>query len=346
MSFTHNIRGCLAFGCVLAALTGRLPAAEHSATLHVDGTNLIYGSATIMLRGVAAGDALLAREGRPLSDYAVIATNWNANVVRIDIHPGVWKHQDHAAVLAELERQVRAILAARMFAIIDWHAIGWPDGYCERPGASQGDPMDIYDSSFALATEFWTAVSKRFGAEPRVIFELWNEPVQSADEGDADLAQTWDKLKPYWIKLTGVIRAHSQNLVLATGSQWAYALTGIKINLLSDANTAYVWHIYAGNDENNERRWAKALDELQSVRPVVVTEWGFQRNTKEHFRGTPQNFGGKFVTDFLEGRQLHSTVWCWHPEWEPNLLRADWRTPTEFGQFALSYLKSHEPQRP
>ena len=65
-----------------------------------------------MLRGLSVGDALLAREGRPLSDYAVIATNWNANVVRIDIHPGVWKHQDHALVLAELERQVQAIFGA------------------------------------------------------------------------------------------------------------------------------------------------------------------------------------------------------------------------------------------
>ena len=114
---------------------------------------------------MSVGHALLAREGRPLSDYAVIATNCNANVVRIDIHPCVWKHQDHALVLAELERQVQAILAARMFAIIDRHASEWPDGYCEIPSASQGDPSDIYDSSFALATDFWTAVVKRFGTD-------------------------------------------------------------------------------------------------------------------------------------------------------------------------------------
>lgn len=333
-------------GLVLAVLNCRLLAAELSPQLHVSGTNLVYGSASIMLRGVAVGDALLAREGRPLSDYAVIATNWNANVVRIDIHPGVWKHQDHAAVLAELARQVQAILAAGMFAIIDWHAIGWPDGYCEIPGASQGDLPDIYDSSFALATDFWAAVANRFGAEPRVIFELWNEPVQDADEEDGNPSRKWAKLKPYWEKLTAVIRVHSGNLVLATGSQWAYSLAGIRADLLPDANTAYVWHIYAGNDGNNARRWAAALDNLPDVRPVLVTEWGFQRNTKEHFRGTPQNFGGKLVKDFLEGRQLHSTVWCWHPEWGPNLLQADWRTPTEFGRFALNYLKSHEPQRP
>ena len=45
--------------------------------------------------------------------------------------------------------------------------------------------------------------------------------------------------------------------------------------------------------------------------PVFVTEWGFQPQTREHFRGTAQSFGEKFVRDFLDGRNLNSTAWCW-----------------------------------
>jgi hypothetical protein len=314
------------------------------AQLHVDGTNLAYGGAKIVLRGVAVGDALLAREGRPASDYHIIATNWNANVVRIGLHPSVWKYRDHPGVLGELERQVKAALGAEMFVIIDWHTIGWPDGYFEKPGADWDDPPDLYDSNFGLAKSFWEAVAKRFGADPRVIFELWNEPVFAEHQKGKASAQEWEELKPYWLTLTTTIRAHSGNLIVATGGQWAYQLAGIKAHLLPDANTAYAWHVYAGHDDDDEAKWAAALDELQRVRPVLVTEWGFQRDTKEHFRGTPETFANKFVRDFLDGRQLHSTAWCWHPEWTPNLLQRDWETPTEFGSFVLKYLKAHPAQ--
>jgi len=125
-----------------------------STGLRVDGADFVSNSQKIMLRGVAVGDALLARADRPLEDFQVIATDWHANVVRIDIHPTVWKHQKHAKVLAELERQTEAATRAGMFAIIDWHTIGWPDGYLEKPQPEWGDPNDLYDTSFSLVKSF------------------------------------------------------------------------------------------------------------------------------------------------------------------------------------------------
>ncbi len=39
----------------------------------------------------------------------------------------------------------------------------------------------------------------------------------------------------------------------------------------------------------------------------------------------------------LEGRHLHSTAWCWHPD-DPVMLEADWKTPTPKGRFVMEYL--------
>jgi len=312
--------------------------------LRVKGNVLLAGDKPVTLRGVAVGDPILARAGRPLSDYQRIAREWHANVVRISLHPAVWKHQPHGQVLDVLNREINAALDAGMYVILDWHTIGWPDGYYEKIDKDwTDDPKDLYDSNFELAKSFWDEASARFGGDGRIIFELWNEPVLSLGEEDTDSVRPqWKREKPYMAKLLGVVRSHTGNVVLATGNEWAYDLQAIRNDLLAGENVAYAWHIYAGSDDNDEAAWARNLDDLQTVAPVMVTEWGFQEHTKEHFRGTAKSFGAKFVRDFLEGRHLHSVAWCWHPDWTPVMLQPDWKTPTAMGRFVIDYLAAPE----
>jgi endoglucanase len=288
------------------------------------------------------GDPILARQGRPLSDYQRIAGDWHANVVRISLHPSVWETVPHAQVLDTLEREINAALANGMYVILDWHTIGWPNGYYEPIEKDwTDDPADLYNSSFDLAKSFWDAVSARFGKDGRIIFELWNEPVTAKKEEDEEMP-AWDQLKPFYMELVRIVRTHSANVVLATGNEWAYDLRGIRENPLADTNVAYCWHIYAGTDDNDEKQWAAHLDDLQTVAPVMVTEWGFQEKTDDVFKGTVKSFGAKFVRDFLEGRHLDSTAWCWHPDWTPVMLKADWKTPTSMGRFVMDYLAAPE----
>jgi endoglucanase len=323
-----------------AALLVFAPDLCFGGTLTVQGNVLLADGKPIVLRGVAVGDPILARQGRPLSDYQRIAQDWHANVVRISLHPSDWENEPHAAVLATLDREIGAALSNGMYVILDWHTIGWPDGYYEPIEADwTDDPKDLYNSNFALAKDFWEAMSAHFGGDGRIIFELWNEPVfAKAEEDDDKEKPEWDKLKPYYEQLLQVVRAHSQNVVLATGNQWAYDLRGIRENPLAGANIAYCWHIYASTDDDDEAQWAAHLDDLQTIAPVMVTEWGFQEKTDEDFKGSVKSFGAKFVRDFLEGRRLDSTAWCWHPDWTPVMLKKDWKTPTSMGRFVMSYL--------
>ncbi len=315
--------------------------------LQVKGNQLLANGSPITLRGVAVGDPILAREGRPVSDYRRIAVDWHANVVRISLHPSVWKHMPHEQVLAALQRDIDAAIANGMYVVVDWHTIGWPNEYYEPIEKDwTDDSPDLYDSNFDLAKSFWDAVSARFGNDPRIIFELWNEPVRAKKEEDEETPPEWEQLKPWYAQLLQVVRAHSQNVVLATGNDWAYDLRGIREDPLPGTNVAYCWHIYASTDDDDEDQWAAHLDELQTIAPVIVTEWGFQEHTDESFKGTAKSFGNKFVRDFLEGRHLHSTAWCWHPDWTPVMLESDWKTPTPMGRFVLKYLAAPEKMGP
>lgn len=304
--------------------------------LRVCGREIRYGGKPVMLRGVAVGDPVMGRQGRPLSDYREIADNWNANVVRISIHPGCWT-RDPRGVMRALGDDVRAALEAGLFPIIAWHTIGWPDG----PYAGQAR-NDTYDSSVRLAESFWKRVATRFGGDGRVIFELWNEPVIVDPAAKPYIPDPWGVLTPVWERLTAIIRKRGDNLILAAGHDWGYDLRGIRERPLPDANTAYIWHVYAGNSGNDAREWAKRLDGLQRMKPVVVTEWGFQGKTKR-LRWSPARFGVPFTRDFLDRRALHSTAWCWHDTWGSIMLKHDWRTPTPFGRFVRDYLRRHGP---
>lgn len=335
MTFASFSKGLL--GGVLAGLfCGNVFA---SGVLTVQGNQLLADGKPVTLRGVAVGDPILARQGRPLSDYERIAKQWHANVVRISLHPSVWEKMPHDAVLDALQREVDAALGDGMYVIIDWHTIGWPDEWYEpiEPDWTD-DPKDLYNSNFELAKSFWDAVSTRFGKDGRIVFELWNELVRTKKEEDEEVPPEWEQAKPFFAELVKVVRAHSQNVVLATGNDWDYDLRCIREDLLPGVNIAYAWHIYAGTDENDEAEWAKHLDELQKAAPVLVTEWGFQEHTTEAFKGSAKSYGEKFVRDFLEARHLHSTAWCWHPDWTPVMLKADWKTPTSMGRFVMAYL--------
>jgi len=307
--------------------------------LHREGNQLVHQNRIVRLRGVAVGDPLLDRRDQPLSQYILLRKNWNANVVRISIHPFVWRNAHlfggTANVLAWIRRDVDAATGAGHFVILDWHVTGWPDGFAKP--SEPGEFLGLHDSSFALACDFWEQVSRVLGKNGAVAFELWNEPVRGPDDWQPK-ASDWRQLHPYWEHLTALIRRHSGNLILLAGGNWAYSLRGIRELPPTDPNVAFSWHVYAGKENNDESRWAVAFDDLSKDWPVIVSEWGFDELGPPSFRGGIGDFGAKFATNWLEGRNLHWVAWCWHSSVGPTMLRQDWATPTPFGSFVKALL--------
>src|SRR5438445_13620329 len=82
-------RSLLTAGLVFLLAVAELPAGggDGIERLDVHGRELLFNGKPIRLRGVAVGDPIHVREGRSAYDYVVIAKGWNANVVRIHVHP-------------------------------------------------------------------------------------------------------------------------------------------------------------------------------------------------------------------------------------------------------------------
>jgi aryl-phospho-beta-D-glucosidase BglC (GH1 family) len=313
-----------------------LPASAHALT--VQGNAFIEDGQPVILRGIAVGDVTdLPSDVDP---YPAIAKEWHANVVRLSIHPGTWRdHKDNA--LSTLRHHVEMARAAGLYVVIDYHVIGFPDGYAldyfdiTDPATKTTD----YDSRFTLAMDFWMTVANSF-TDPHVLYELWNEPSSNTEEEEGGDLSYWKKYRPYWRVLSDAIRAsHNSNVLLVAPPLWAYNLRGLKDDLLPDENTGYVWHVYAGDAPED---WADTLDDLEQVKPIIVTEWGFEPDAKQHWAGTAEDYGTPFA-DFMDAHGLSSTAWCWNPAYGPSLRNKGGKL-TVWGAFAQQYLKKHAEQ--
>ncbi|UIJ74129.1 cellulase family glycosylhydrolase [Aurantimonas sp. HBX-1] len=296
------------------------------------GARLTLGGEDVALRGVAVGDPLLVRAARPVNDYALLRRDWGSNTVRLSVHPGLWRREPRRMMDA-LEQEVVGARSEGQFVIIDWHAIGWPDGKRFEPEPGWGLPADAYDCDLALAGSFWEIMAIRFGADQGVMFELWNEPVRLENSRvPSPWGRDWAELRPIFGSLVARVRKYAANLVLATGGNFASDLTGIAEDPLDDGNTAYSWHVYPSTVAGGFSELDRLLAGLPENRPVIVTEWGFG-GRETHLRGDAAGFGETFLRQFIEARGLHWTAWCWHPEWTPALIEPDWETPTQYGHW-------------
>ena len=233
-------------GGVAGAVSMQLPSARATGASRFEilGSDLHWGGRPVRLKGVAVGDPFYVRKDRDgsASDFATIHGVWRANVVRLSLHPTHWRH-DGKAAMERLGRDIAAARAASLFVILDWHAIGFPDRYTERPDPAWGLAPDAYDPDLDLALSFWAEAARSFGHDRGVIFELWNEPVVDPKLW-VDGGQHWPLLKATWARLIDVIRRHSDAMLLASGERWAHDLTGVKHDRIDDHRLAYAWHCY------------------------------------------------------------------------------------------------------
>lgn len=314
--------------CVTSTLPG----------LSISGTQLMANGQAIRLRGINMGDPFWARgwygSMYSTANYATVAKDWHANVVRISIFPTQWKNMNRNTLLAALDTEIQAALSNGMYVIISYHVIGWPDGWYQP--AYPGNPADTYDSSLSVATSFWTQMAQTYGSDTRIIFDLWNEPVH--DSSDWSNVTYWTSLKPSYESLIQTVRNNgAQNIVLATGSGWASWLAGIKDDPLADTKVMYAYHKYSVEGYNTEAVWNADLGGLLGVKPVIVSEWGYEDSdvTNPTWPGTQASYGNPF-TQWLDSNNLSNLTWMYHHDWTPALIKSD-STPTLYGTFIKRY---------
>ena len=194
-------------------------------------------------------------------------------------------------------------------------------------------PLPNHDS-----IELWTTLANRYKDEPAVLYDLFNEPHDRLDDDPFALNKedgttypahhrkvTMREWQPWARALTNAVRAESPDgLVFIAGTNWAYDLRGMPMDL---ANVVYSTHVYSnkGND------WTTAFGDLSRSVPVFVGEFGVTNNRSD------LKFGRR-LTRYLRDLEIGWAAWSWFNE--PFLVNRYAATP--FGELVREELSESD----
>ena len=152
-----------------------------------------------------------------------------------------------------------------MYAIIDLHQI---------------DDTNTANNSGAAATSFWTDIAPQFEDYTNVIYELFNEPINSSTPWATfkTQVQTW---------IDTVRAAAPDNIIIVPSMSWDQHPGDAASSPPKGTNLAYTAHIYPNNWGAS---FQKQLATAVAVAPVFITEWGYSSPQ------TAANWGTAFET--------------------------------------------------
>jgi endoglucanase len=168
------------------------------------------------------------------------------------MYTGEGGYLTNPAVAEDVIKSVDDTLSLGMYAIIDWHIL------------SDNDPLKNAEK----AEKFFSDMSKRYGRDPGIMYEICNEP------NGSDV--TWKgSVKPYAKRLIPVIRENSGAVILVGSSTWSQDADIAAADPLEFDNVMYTLHFYAGT--HGEALREKCRKALKLGAPVFVSEWGTSR---------------------------------------------------------------------
>jgi len=246
---------CIAALCAISTTSHATTAVATHGQLRVKGNQIVdaHGKPT-SLAGPSlfwSNNGWVGNEGRFYNAdvVAYVQKNWNASIIRAAIggtSPGGYA-TDPADNMARAQRVTESATAQGMYVIIDWHS----------------HEAHLHTD---LAIQFFEAIAKKYGKQNNIIYELYNEPLNTAD---------WSTMiKPYAQLVIAKIRAIDPNNLIIVGTQtWSQDVNKAADDpITAFDNIAYSLHFYAGSHKDALR--AKAEYAMKKGIALMVTEWG------------------------------------------------------------------------
>jgi fibronectin type 3 domain-containing protein len=218
-----------------------------------------------------------------------------------------------------------------LYVIIDWHFVG--------------------DNTYDKVTEtsqFWEYMAPRFADDSHVLFELFQEPLNTSGSTDA---ADWLSCRPDMQRWINIVRTYApNNLILVSGPSWSQEIGPAADYPLDGDNIVMVAHIYPGHWLGGYQWWyTNHIDHCLTRYPVFMSEWGFRASSSyANLQGTISNYGQP-LSDFREARKISGSAWITDYSWEPQMFNTGWGLlvgPNEMGGFTkdLLYLKRNDDQ--
>ncbi len=200
-----------------------------------------------------------------------------------------------------------------MYAIVDFHQID---------NAATG-------TSAADATTFWQYMASQFASYTNVIYEPFNEPIDSA--------VTWANFKSVAQGWVDTIRAAAPNNIIIVPSMSYDQHPGDAADSpLTGTNLMYTAHIYPGNWSTAFK--AQVANAVTKV-PVFMTEWGYVLNGTDRNLGTAVATWGTDFRTLVDSEGASWTAWVTDSGWQPNMFTSTALTTlTDFGNVTMTWL--------
>jgi hypothetical protein len=233
------------------------------------------------------------------------AKQWGANFIRISLGEERWVAGScgyDPSYVSKVDSIVRWVTQLRMVALLDLHFNTITP--CSKPGLQK-----MADAPGA--TTFWRQVAERYGSNPLVAFDLYNEPHDIPDaiwrnggpvnQGGvtfvaAGMQQLYDAVR-------GV---GASNLVFVSGNQWATRFPGDA--LINGYNVVYAVHAYtcpqtppprcSSPDPYNAPQLLSSWVGPSATAPVVLTEFGW-----------PDPKDGRYISNVINFADEHGWGW-------------------------------------
>ena len=191
--------------------------------------------------------------------------------------------------------------------------VGLDDSYLENPeyalkcmtnvidGAiKQGIYVIIDFHSHKIHTKeaktFFTLMAKKYGNNPNVIYEIFNEPDY----------YTWPEVKAYSEELIKTIRAiDADNIILVGSPHWDQDIHLVAADpIKGQSNLMYTMHFYAGT----HKQWLRDRTDAAMAKgiPIFVSECAGMEATGD---GPVDEVEWKAFLDWMEARKISWIVW-------------------------------------
>jgi aryl-phospho-beta-D-glucosidase BglC (GH1 family) len=314
-------------------MTGNTPPPDGgSSSYSVEGPTIYDAShQSHLFHGVDRPSMEWSATGEMLSqaDYQLMAS-WKANVVRIALDQDFWLSDSPAfapGYAALVDTQVQWAETAGLDVIVDLH---WSDkgDYTNTPAQQR--------MADAHSVTFWSQVAARYASDPRVVFELYNEPhdvtwdvwLKGGPSGDGFTVSGMQALYDA-VRATG-----ARNLVVIGGLQFAYDLSGVATHRVQGYNIVWATHPYnqTGKQPSN---FDQGFGTLAATDPVMATEFGDTTSC-----GTDYDSA---VIAYADAHHVSWSSWAWYASGcsFPSII-TDWQgTPTAAGQIVKTALAGY-----
>jgi endoglucanase len=234
-------------GVAAAETPASTPVACHGALAVRDGRIVGQRGEPVTLRGMSLFWSQWGQHYYSAETIAWLAQDWKVDVVRAAIAAeGDYSARQHFdREFAKASTVIDAAVANGLYVVVDWHA--------HRPYPAE-------------AEQFLTAIARKYGHLPNLIYETFNEPLRDGVEWSRDI-------KPYHERVIGAIRAvDPDNLVIAGSPSWSQDVDLAAADPLAFPNLAYTLHYYAGTHRQELRDKADAA--RANGLALLVTEFG------------------------------------------------------------------------